>query len=52
MAAQLASAVLQSDHQIAWARASFAHEPEKQIKYSYRQFTDKGANNITLKLGK
>ena len=42
----------QSDHRIAWAQASFAHEPEKQIKYSYRQFTDKGADNITLKLGK
>ena len=33
----------ESDHRIAWAEASFSAEPDKTIKYTYRAYTDEGA---------
>ena len=33
----------ESDHRIAWARATFSKTADKLIKYTYREFTDSGA---------
>ena len=33
----------ESDHRIAWARATFSKTPDKLVKYTYRAYTDSGA---------
>ena len=39
-----------SDHDIAWARALFLVEPSKTLSYTYREYTELGANNFLADL--
>ena len=41
----------QSDHKVAYLEAEFRKEEDKVAKYSYRKYTDEGADNFADKLG-
>lgn len=40
----------ESDHKVAWAIAEFVAPVSKQVTYSYRAYTERGANNFLTEL--
>ena len=39
-----------SDHDIAWTRAEFLRAPSKKLMYTYREYTERGANSFLADL--